>query len=118
MVRHDQQPLWDSPWFWGLLFSGISLVALELANFKYGSRQAQLELQHQGRAWAQLEEQGASSPGFAFSTPESTEIGLGPLRSMALIGLLATTGGLVCSRTRRRPNTDVGDSTPEGARKD
>ena len=42
----------DSAWFWVMLFSCVSLVALQLVDWKYNRRQAQLERQFQGRQWA------------------------------------------------------------------
>ena len=39
----------DSPWFWGLLFSLMGLVALALIAPKYDRRQGQIEGRYLGR---------------------------------------------------------------------
>ena len=44
--------LTDSAWFWVMLFSCMSLLAMQLIDWKYNQRQAQLERQFQGREWA------------------------------------------------------------------
>jgi hypothetical protein len=44
--------LTDSAWFWAMLFSCVGLLALQVIDWKYNQRQAQLERQFQGRQWA------------------------------------------------------------------
>lgn len=41
--------LTDSPWFWGLLFSLMGLVALAIISPKYDRRQGQIEGRYLGR---------------------------------------------------------------------
>lgn len=49
MPRTHDYRLNDSPWFWGLLFSVMSLVALALIAPKYERRQGQIEGRYLGR---------------------------------------------------------------------
>ena len=45
----------DSPWFWGLLFSVMSLIALGLISPKFDRRQRQVESRFLGRQEAAIE---------------------------------------------------------------
>ena len=114
-------PTWvatNSPWFWLLMFSGMSLVALQIVDRKYGPRQAQIERQFQGRQYQQRHPRrpaGAETqPGIAeteappaedqpkFSQADDTLITLWPLRAMALVAMLAAVIGLQYERRRAK----------------
>ena len=45
----------DSPWFWGLLFSVMSLIAIGLISPKFDRRQRQVESRFLGRQEAAIE---------------------------------------------------------------
>ncbi len=104
--RSDEQrrAIGDSPWFWLLLFCGVALVGLQVLDFKYRHRQAQIEKQHQGRQyalWQASEPDRAEPPPIEFSSPERTVIGLGPLR--LVIFALAVVAAVALARERRQP---------------
>lgn len=44
--------LTDSAWFWVMLFSCVSLIGMQLLDWKYNQVQSRLERQFQGRQWA------------------------------------------------------------------
>jgi hypothetical protein len=55
---HEANPeyrLTDSPWFWGLLFSLMGLVALVIIAPKYDRRQGQIEGRYLGRGQLAVE---------------------------------------------------------------
>ena len=81
-------PITDSPWFWVYLFGTAALIALALLSPKYGSRQAQIEREFQGRQRA-LQNQHGQTPSIALSSPERTLISLRAL----YFGLAAITMG-------------------------
>lgn len=110
--------LTDSAWFWLMLFSCMSLLALQLMDWKYNERQARLERQFQGRQWAaehgahvemnpaaslesrprvplseaviSAEGQTAVSAQQRYSQPGRLLISLWPLRLLAGVGLCAS----------------------------
>lgn len=49
MAETTTAPVTDSPWFWGLLFSLMGLVALAIIAPKYDRRQGQIEGRYLGR---------------------------------------------------------------------
>jgi hypothetical protein len=72
------RPMTDSPWFWAYLFGTAALVALALMSPKYGSRQAQIEREFQGRERA-AQNRAGHEPDIAMSTAGDTLITLRPL---------------------------------------
>ena len=103
----------DSPWFWVLLFSCVGLVAMELIDRKFSSRQAQLEKQYQGRQFARLEQgrgEGNSSPTVEFSQPKRLEVTLWPIKLVALLAM-----GLSTVLLSRRQLLRVRNSAAAGA---
>jgi hypothetical protein len=116
----SKRPISDSPWFWMLVYSGWTFVALALLSLKYGSRQSQLERQFQGRMVAAEKDSPGSSASHAletpppgaeghatnppadasqFSTAQNTIIALWPL-TFIFFGL-AVCGGVMLWRERR-----------------
>jgi hypothetical protein len=71
-------PLSDSPWFWVYLFTTFALIVLMVMRPRVQERQAQIERKTQGRQRA-LEQAAGQTPSTRLSTPDDTQIGLGPL---------------------------------------
>jgi hypothetical protein len=78
----------DSPWFWVYLFSTAALIALALIGPKFGSRQAQIEREFQGRQRTAQNLNG-QEPSGELSTEGQTLITLRPL----FLGLATVTIG-------------------------
>ncbi|MEX2174400.1 MAG: hypothetical protein WD872_08560 [Pirellulaceae bacterium] len=81
-----RRSLTDSPWFWAYLFGLAALLALALAGPKFGSRQAQIEREYQGRTRA-AQNLNAQQPNLEMSTADKTLVTLRPL----FFGLAAIT---------------------------
>jgi hypothetical protein len=108
----------DSPWFWILIYSGWTFIALALLSAKYGARQSQLERQFQGRVHAEESKSGSTTapekgldalPDASrnYSTPENTIIGLAPLA--VIFGGIAFCAAVMLVRERWTLHR-VGDS--------
>ena len=90
--------LTDSPWFWAYLFGAAALVALFVAENKFGPRQAQIEREFQARTRATQVLNG-QEPSLKLSTPDNTLITLQPL--WFLIAVLTIGGWFLFWRSRR-----------------
>lgn len=107
--NEPRRAITDSPWFWLLLFAGMALLGLETLGPKYGRRQSQIERQHQGRQYTQLEAQQPhdAPPKIEYSTPDHTIVALGPLRVLTLVLVFVAAGGLWFDRkAARSPHTE------------
>lgn len=112
------EPITDSPWLWFALFSAVGLTALLATGGKFGNRQAGLERKAQARAalaeGLEIEVDSAgrkTATGVPiYSTPQHTQIRLGPL---------AVTLGLICAASiallvRERLRASGSDQSSEG----
>lgn len=108
-------PITDSPWFWVMLFSLMSIGALLAIGGKYGHRQAGLERQYQARERVmEGQESAAETNPRPYATADDTLIPLWPL-AVALGALSAlSVVMLVRSRGRGRPGSQ-GSPAEEGA---
>ena len=97
------RPITDSPWFWAYLFGTAALIALALAGPKFGSRQAQIEREFQGRQRAAQNLNG-QQPDVEMSSVGRTLITLRPL----FIGMAAitTVAWIVFWRSRHLTGAD------------
>lgn len=85
----------DSPWFWVMLFSTASLVALALIAPKYSMRQRQLEMQYQAREETlrrnvESDHPADDAPTIAPPAPGDLIIPLGPLFGVCAVLLLVS----------------------------
>lgn len=104
--------LTDSPWFWMHLFCVAGLIAMFLMHPKYGSRQAQLERQFQGRQHAtQLPADQLSTE--RFSQDGQTLISLGPLFWLLVVATVATWIGLWWTHFLPRRALEKANTGPE-----
>ena len=113
--RNELPPrLFDSPWFWLQLFSCAGLIALVVAQARYGQRQSQIERQYQGRAFvhrqAGPDPGGDAPPATRFSREDDTLIKLWPLEAVAVVLIVVSTAALAI--TRRPPRSKA--ARPEG----
>ena len=102
--------LTDSPWFWGLLFSVMSLVGIGLIGPKYARRQAQIEGRFLGRERAAVERQRraaglepvdlADTAADAAAAPPERIVPTWTLVTLA--GLAAAGSAVMLARERRR----------------
>ncbi len=104
MASREQPPVTDSPWFWGLLFSVVALIALGAISGQYGKRQARLERQYQARERIQNDQLGDAAAGDSarrdYSSPEKTLIPIWPLA--ALLGSAILFSAVMLSREHQR----------------
>jgi hypothetical protein len=112
MTASERPPIFDSPWFWLLLFSLMGLGAIGAIHGKYGRRQAGIERQYQARdrvargvAVEQSDllpaDQGDGSAGpRPYSMPGENLIPLWPLA--VVIGSVAAFSALMLMHDRRR----------------
>ena len=95
MTEEVRSPLTDSPWFWVLTFSAMSLAALGAISGKYGKRQSMDERQYQAAERVAAGESGpaASSESTGrrpYAKPGDTLIPLWPLAlTMFAIAIVA-----------------------------
>jgi len=106
-------PITDSPWFWVYLFGTAALIALALLTPKYGSRQAQIEREFQGRQRAAQNLNG-QQPSIAMSSPGQTLISLRALYfALAAITMAAWFVFWRSHVARQRSTTSVLPSSPQ-----
>jgi hypothetical protein len=103
----ERLPITDSPWYWVLLFSVVSLGAIAAIQVKYGRRQANLERQYQARERVQ-DDATADPTRREYSTPDATLIPLWPL-AVLLGGVAMLAAGMLArgrvGRGRGRPGS-------------
>lgn len=117
---HDstEYRLTDSPWFWGLLFSLMGLVALAIIAPKYDRRQGQIEGRYLGRGQLAVErarrEAGLEPSSLAedavsmTEAPRSRLIPLWPI-AIAAAGAGAACGWMLQREVRSRPASSSTD---------
>jgi len=77
-IQNPQSPLTDSPWFWGLIFSVVGLIALVVISGQYGKRQARIERQYQARE--RIGDNAVNDPTRPeYATPDNTLVPIWPL---------------------------------------
>jgi hypothetical protein len=99
----------DSPWFWAYLFGTAALVALALMGPKYGSRQAQIEREFQGRQRA-AQNMGGQEPDVEMSSADRLLITLRPL--FWGLAALTTVAWIVFWWTRRGTQLGSAGASP------
>ncbi|WP_254513611.1 hypothetical protein [Anatilimnocola floriformis] len=104
--------LTDSPWFWAYVFGAAALIALVVANSKFGTRQAQIEREFQARTRAAQRLNG-QEPTVELSTPQNTLITLGPL--WIVLAVLTIGGWLLFWQSRRGSANSSPPSSPADA---
>ena len=89
----------ESPWYWALLFSLVSLAALAALDGKYGRRQSIIERKYQARQHI-ARQQVATTPGSTptYSTADDPLIVVWPLAT--LLGGLAAASLVMLFRSR------------------
>ena len=109
----QRSPVTDSPWFWFYLFCTAALVALVLMRSKYGTRQAEIERQFQGR---QRAGQTASQPAPAatFSNERRTMIQLDALFVAMAVGVAIGWCTFCWQRMRRPARNAIIESPGDG----
>jgi hypothetical protein len=119
MENEERQAITDSPWFWVLAFSLMSLLALVAIGGKYGRRQTRLELQYQARERVAERRAAANNPEASariddratrrdFASPGDNLIPLWPLA--ALLFLVAIFSAVMLGRGRGRPGSLSADA--------
>jgi hypothetical protein len=88
----------DSPWFWVMLFSLVSIVVVATISGQYGKRQARLERQYQARERIADNAVGAAERR-EYSTPEDTLVPIWPLAA-ALCAIGVGAGGMLWRERR------------------
>jgi hypothetical protein len=106
--RLTRPPASDSPWFWAYIFSTSALIALFLASFKFGHRQAQIERQFQARQPSGPAGEIAESES-RFSSPGQTIVSLQPLVFIAAAIQLIAWGLFWWNRFRSASAGDISD---------
>lgn len=109
----SRPPITDSPWFWVYLYAVAGLIALALMQPRFGSRQAEIERQYQGRQRA-AEKKLGQPPTTPMSTRDNTIITLRPLY-LILAGVFAVAWCVLWLRHFRRtpvgPNEQIVDDS-------
>ena len=77
--KPKRPPLTDSPWFWLYIFSTAALIALLLAQDKFGDRQTQLERRFLARQEGGQTIKGADGKTIEKPTGDNLILRLGPL---------------------------------------
>jgi hypothetical protein len=98
----------DSPWFWAYVFGAAALVALFVANAKFGPRQAQIEREFQARTRAAQQLNG-QEPSLELSTPQQTLITLGPL--WIVLAVVTIAGWFLFWQSRRASSIAANSSS-------
>lgn len=99
----------DSPWFWGLMFSAMSLVGMAMIGPKFERRQGQIEGRFTGRQQAHMERQRRTAglppvdlAAEARDPSPSTSARIVPLWTLASLAAAATAGSAVMLWRQRR----------------
>lgn len=93
------EPLTDSPWFWGYIFATAALIALAVASPKYHPRQTQLERQFLARQEGGQTIKGEGGEVIAAPHEDNLILNLGPLVLICACLLVIAWGRFWWTRT-------------------
>jgi hypothetical protein len=96
----------DSPWFWGLLFSGMALVGMGLISPKFDIRQRQIEGRFLGRREAAMErwrrQAGLPEVDLADAALDRSAVAPGRIVPLWTLATAATAAAVGCGVMLRR----------------
>lgn len=100
------QPITDSPWFWGYIFATAALIALAVAAPKYYPRQTQLERQFLARQEGGQTMKGDQGESIAPPDGKNLILSLGPLFLICASLLVVAWGRFWWTRTAPGDSTE------------